>query len=69
MNCHPCRECPMLEKDKNNPTCRDCNKRLQYVDQLERRLEFSRCAETRPFSLNGSIPLSRTPLGGSGLRI
>jgi hypothetical protein len=59
----------MLEKDKNNPTCRDCNKRLQYVDQLERRLEFSRCADPRPFSPSGSIPLLRTPLGLGGLRI
>jgi hypothetical protein len=59
----------MLEQDKNNPTCRYCNKRLQYVDHLERRLDFTRCAEPRPFSLGGSIPLSRIPLGAGGLRI
>lgn len=69
MQCHPCRECPMLDQDKNNPTCRDCNKRLQYVDQLERRLDFSRCAGNRQFSPGGSIPLPRAALGCGSLRV
>ena len=63
MQSHPCRECPRLDQDKNNPTCRRCNKRLQYVDELERRLNFSRCAETQPFTVSGSLLLSRMSLG------
>ena len=66
MQRHPCRECHMLDKDKNNPTCSRCKKRTQYVEELERRLDFSRCSDTGPVSLGAELPPLRT---AGGLRI
>lgn len=37
----PCLDCSLKEKDKNNKTCRDCKKRLNYVRGLDRALEFT----------------------------
>ena len=60
MKRHPCRECPMLDQDKNNPTCRSCNKRLQYVAELERTLDFSRCSCNQRRALSGLMPASKS---------
>ena len=35
MNKNPCLECSGAKKDKNNPVCRDCKKRIAYVSLLE----------------------------------
>jgi hypothetical protein len=31
---NPCRECHLLQADKNNPVCRDCPKRCDYVTAI-----------------------------------
>ncbi len=42
MTCmNPCRNCGLKDKDKNNITCRNCDKRLDYLQRLSRDLEFS----------------------------
>jgi hypothetical protein len=69
MQHHPCRECAMLEQDKNNATCRDCNKRLQYVNELELQLNFSRCCDSPRFALGGPMSLSRTLFGAARSRL
>jgi hypothetical protein len=46
MKTHPCRTCPSGDKDKNNKTCMQCDKRIQYVFELEKELFFSLCNPT-----------------------
>lgn len=31
----PCADCKRLAKSKNTPTCRDCRRRLDYLDSIE----------------------------------
>ena len=69
MHCHPCRKCQMLDQVKNNEICRHCNKRLQYIDKLERPLNFPRSSDKQPFALSGRISLSGSSRGVSGNRI
>jgi hypothetical protein len=38
---NPCRNCGLKEQDKNNSTCRNCDKRLAYLRGLTRDLEFT----------------------------
>lgn len=38
---NPCRDCGLKDKDKNNSTCRQCDKRLHYLQRLSCDLEFS----------------------------
>lgn len=38
---NPCLQCQRLEKDKNNSQCRTCEKRIAYLRELARDLEFS----------------------------
>jgi hypothetical protein len=38
MPTNPCRSCALVHADKNNATCMRCEKRLQYVQQLDRHL-------------------------------
>lgn len=38
---NPCRQCPRGNQDKNNPQCRECDKRLAYLRQLACALEYS----------------------------
>ncbi len=38
---NPCLQCHRGNKDKNNPQCRDCVKRLSYLRRLSCDLEFS----------------------------
>ncbi|MFZ0134024.1 MAG: hypothetical protein WAK95_15905 [Desulfobacterales bacterium] len=35
MPINPCRECQMMDQDKNNAICRKCDKRFRYVVSLE----------------------------------
>jgi hypothetical protein len=41
MDLNPCLECARKNMNKNNPVCRDCNKRVDYVNTLESRLNFT----------------------------
>lgn len=41
MKVSPCVQCALLSRNKNNPVCRDCIKRIQYVMALERTLAFT----------------------------
>jgi hypothetical protein len=43
MSANPCRRCTLVTSDKNNPTCRDCVKRVAYVAHISRELHFSSC--------------------------
>jgi hypothetical protein len=43
MKSHPCLNCPDGDKDKNNQTCMQCEKRVQYVADLDKALHFSLC--------------------------
>ena len=38
---NPCQDCRLKDKDKNNITCRKCDKRLNYLEGLACDLEFS----------------------------
>jgi hypothetical protein len=46
MKSHPCLNCPAGDKDKNNRTCMQCAKRIQYVVELDKELHFSLCNTT-----------------------
>jgi hypothetical protein len=35
MPINPCRECKMMDQDKNNAVCLKCEKRIRYVAGLE----------------------------------
>ena len=35
MPINPCRECQMMDQDKNNAVCLKCEKRFRYVANLE----------------------------------
>jgi hypothetical protein len=37
----PCLSCAGRDQNKNNRICRDCNKRIDYVNRLERNLNFA----------------------------
>ena len=41
MNNNPCLVCQMLNEDKNNSFCVNCEKRINYVQQLEEQLNYS----------------------------
>ncbi len=43
MKMNPCVNCPSGDKHKNNKTCMQCDKRIQYVFELDRELHFSLC--------------------------
>jgi len=40
MKINPCRKCHGEKKDKNNPVCRDCKKRIAYISYLELALSY-----------------------------
>ena len=63
MKSNPCRQCSLKNRDKNNPMCMHCDKRLDYVNQLERELSF---AMTNPEQKPASPRLS-TQSGGKFL--
>jgi hypothetical protein len=56
MKINPCLSCTGEKKDKNNPVCRKCKKRIAYIAYLDLELDYipSYC-ETHP---------SRWPAGG-----
>ena len=35
MNLNPCLRCPLKNKDKNNDTCKECSKRVNYVKLID----------------------------------
>ena len=49
MEKNPCLNCVRRNHNKNNPICRDCDKRIEYVNQLELKLNFT-------FSNGESLP-------------
>lgn len=40
MQTSPCRFCPLIDEDKNNHTCLNCKKRIRYVAELGRSLQY-----------------------------
>ena len=38
MELNPCLNCIRKNQNKNNPICRDCNMRIEYVNRLEIKL-------------------------------
>ena len=38
MEKNPCLNCTRRNHNKNNPICRDCDKRIEYVNHLEMNL-------------------------------
>jgi hypothetical protein len=40
MKPNPCLSCNRREKDKNNPVCKDCAKRVEYINQLDLELNY-----------------------------
>ena len=40
MNTNPCLCCEMINEDKNNATCMRCDRRIRYVENLERTLSY-----------------------------
>jgi hypothetical protein len=38
MDTNPCLCCEMINEDKNNDTCTRCDRRVRYVEKLERTL-------------------------------
>jgi uncharacterized paraquat-inducible protein A len=46
---NPCLNCAGRNHNKNNPICRDCDKRIEYVNHLELKLNFT-------FSNGESLP-------------
>lgn len=49
MGLNPCLSCNRKDQNKNNPVCRDCDKRIEYVNRLEMELNFTFCySETGP---------------------
>ena len=58
MPINPCRECQMMEQDKNNAVCLKCEKRVLYVVSLEvsMRYPFSNAEEAAFSPLRGLTP-------------
>jgi hypothetical protein len=50
MKSHPCLNCPSGDKDKNNKICMHCDKRIQFVFNLDKELDFSLCNTKTDFS-------------------
>jgi hypothetical protein len=43
MRINPCRSCPLIDEDKNNLTCLRCDKRVAYIQDLDRQLRCTPC--------------------------
>ena len=43
MELKPCLSCNRKDQNKNNPVCRDCDKRIEYVNHLEMKLDCTFC--------------------------
>ena len=43
MELNPCLSCTRKDQNKNNPICRDCNKRIEYVNHIEIKLDCTFC--------------------------
>ena len=41
MKINPCVNCPSGDKVQNNKTCMQCDKRIQYVFELDQELHYS----------------------------
>ena len=55
MKSNPCRRCELKNQDKNNQICMHCDKRLGYVNHLERELNFA-MTNTEERSLSPRLP-------------
>ena len=40
MPINPCRECKMMDQDKNNVVCLKCEKRVRYVVRIEAAMSY-----------------------------
>ena len=43
MELNPCLSCSGKDRNKNNPNCLRCEKRLEYVNHLDMNLNFTFC--------------------------
>lgn len=59
MSKNPCLSCRMIDEDKNNPTCRQCDMRVRYVAQLENSLAFCWSSKGRHAVARCSLPLGQ----------
>ena len=68
MEANPCSDCTRRNHDKNNPVCRDCDKRVDYVKRLELKLNFiASCGDSQPLAHQVSYLLrSRSYLSPEG---
>jgi hypothetical protein len=41
MELNPCLECARKDMNKNDPICRDCDKRIEYVNRLALDLNYT----------------------------
>jgi hypothetical protein len=52
MKLNPCLNCTKKNHNKNNPVCRDCDQRIDYVNHLEIKLNGTFCySESRSASI------------------
>ena len=65
MELNPCLNCIRRNQNKNNPICRDCDMRIEYVNYLETKLngtfsygESGSAATAAPISFLSSLALS-----------
>ena len=58
MTANPCQSCPLFHADKNNATCRKCEKRIQYVKNLDHQLNNTpgRWQDEGPLIYNVILP-------------
>jgi hypothetical protein len=63
MEINPCLSCSGKDRNKNNPTCLKCEKRHEYVNRLEMKLNFSfSYGESYPEAAVAALPtLSKMP--------
>ena len=54
----PCLTCSRKDEDKNNPYCRDCSRRIVYLNNLTRDLEYTGTG-TMPVELEYPLLLPR----------
>jgi hypothetical protein len=64
MELNPCLSCSGKDQNKNNPICIHCEKRLEYVNQLEMKLNYTfSYGESGPTA--GLVPMSLLSKGAS----
>jgi hypothetical protein len=58
MKSNPCLQCQLGNQDKNNQMCMSCHKRIDYVNHLDRELNF---VMTNTGERSQSPPVSTLP--------